>query len=762
MTRLVRVALLVVLLAGCDATDATPAPASSGQPIGAQRLEVAPATVLLNAQGDTRTLAATVVGTGGGGAVTWQSSNPAVAEVSGAGVVTAKAFGSAQVTAAAGELRSAPVLVVVARLGEGVDPVADEVILSDPVDTDPTGEPAADATYDVILGGTAPAVGDRLVGTGGKALAGEVAATAPAPNGTRVTMRLVPLGELLPGFEMAEVMDLSHAPVAVPAEVAELFDVTRAGNRFDFAPKANFQDLVGSRRGGARLAAFNGEPVGTSADPVPPFHECKGSLPSLPVGLPRPPRFSIAIEPTLDVAWSADELQRFVVRATPTASIELALAIEAAFEASYECKRELFVFQLPIAGALSFFISGLVPVGVGFEVSGKFTLATVGISTKASVGTTVAFGLDCSAGSCEGVGDLGQLQTTEFQPKVDVQNPGDVRFEPAFKVFAYAKAEVGNRYLRRLRFEAISVKAGGKLAADFAPLSVQIEDPSYASKFKLSLEAGASVGPRVGELAEMLGLDSISFAGVEASTDLETSPTGSMVADRSSYQTGDVVGVHVTLAEEGLLLLDLLYDVERVLLVRDSGGRAEVVATQDANDGQREFDLSFEAPGPVDASELHAFVVAAVAPFDIFAMELAAAAPQPTGTPKPTAPPAAGGWHGTLSIQGAAPIEFDVDLVEDSTPSETRARGDIEFDDFTIPPIPYVNATGTITLRILRDGRVQLQLLEIRNGPGMPQCTLGFEGIGEIDAAGEVIDVPVQGTGSCGGSATGTLRLERN
>lgn len=69
-------------------------------------IQVTPATVTLDALGDTRTLKAVVKDEKGveltGAAVTWTSSAQAVASVSEAGVVTAEASGSADITATAG------------------------------------------------------------------------------------------------------------------------------------------------------------------------------------------------------------------------------------------------------------------------------------------------------------------------------------------------------------------------------------------------------------------------------------------------------------------------------------------------------------------------------------------------------------------------------------------------------------------------------------------------------------------------------------
>lgn len=717
--------------------------------------------MLLTSVGETRRLAATVLQPDGAGAAPqWQSSDEGIASVAQDGTVTARALGSAQVTAVSGDLRSAPVLVVVAEIGEGVVAVPDDQILSDPVDTDPAGEPDASATYDVIVAGTAPAVGARLIGTGERALAGEVVATAPAAGGTKLTMRLVPLGDLLPGLELEETMDLSEAPITVPAEVASEYDVSRSGNRFTFTPKAGAA-AAGSFGSDMVPIAWR-EPAGAgavaAAEGPGPFDECEGSLPSLPLGLKSPAQVEVEIDPTLQVAWSGGRLQRLVVRSEPTFTVKVALTVEAAFEATYECKAELLTLFFPITGPLSLFIAGVIPIGVGFEVGGSFTLASMEVGGEAEASWTSTIGIDCSAGSCETVGGLEGLETA-FKPVVDAPAISDVRFEPSLEVFGWVEADVGNRFLRRLRFQAVEAKVGAKLGADWAPRLVQILDTEYASKYGLTLEASAKAGPRLGELAEMLGLDDLGFLEAESSLPLVGSPTGTMQADKARYETGDTVTVHVTLAEAGLNLLGLLYNVDHVILVRHSGGREEIVASSpEASDGQREFDLSFQAPGPVEAGELHAFVVTEIPALDFFALELARG-DQPQGTPKPTAPAAEGGWHGTLALQGANPIEFDVDLVAEVRPAQTTSFGEIAFDRFTLGGIPFVDATGTIQVDILRGGSLRV-LLDIRNGAQMAPCVLHFEGRGTMGDAANRIEVPVEGRSPCG-AGNGTLVLEQ-
>ena len=172
--------------------------------------------MLLTEVGASRKLTAQAFDSAGnpvGGSPTWSSNDPATVEVAADGTLTARAIGSAQVTASVDGVTSAPALVVVATPVAGAILVSDEQIVGEPVVTDANAD-----TYQVTLTGLSPKVGDVLIGTGGKPLGGRVAAV----DGQTATMELVPPGELVTDLELTEVIDLSRAPIQIPADIARL------------------------------------------------------------------------------------------------------------------------------------------------------------------------------------------------------------------------------------------------------------------------------------------------------------------------------------------------------------------------------------------------------------------------------------------------------------------------------------------------------------------------------------------------------------
>ncbi len=606
-------------------------------------LAINPGAVLLTDPGQTAPL--TAGGFDGAGLpiavadVTWSSSRPEVATVAADGTLTAAALGATQITATVGDVVSAPILAIVSVPAAGVTLVPDEQITSDPVDSDPNAPPSADNTYEVTLAGLNPAVGDLLLGTGGRALAGRVTAVAPAPSGNdvTVTMALVPLASLLPNLELNEVIDLAHAQVSFPAEVTRLFDISRDGDTYTFTGKPGFEQLIGAQAPDAVLAAY--QPGTQDAQPrpaagaqgtvaLPPFSDCETSLPTAPFKLTQAPSFSVSLNPSLDVVWSkANGLERLVVHAAPKATMSALLSATIAFEAKVTCELELFDIRIPIGGPVSLFIGGILPVGVGVEIGGKVTVASMSIGATVEASASASAGFDCPDGTdCTFVRSI-DSPTVNATPTVDAPSLTDLRLQPSLSIFAFIKAAIGNPFLQKLRFEAFEAKLGGQLAGDWAPQKVQILDQAYASSFKLTLELSAELGLDADKLVKLLGLGSLAKAELSQSVDLADSPTGTLTADKTEYATGDQATATVKLDPTTVTFLTI-YDIDKIELVRYTGGSLTTLATATATSGQTDFSFNFTAPDHVSASELYAFVVVkGFPPSDLFTLELASASP---------------------------------------------------------------------------------------------------------------------------------------
>jgi hypothetical protein len=640
--RRLSVALFAALLAGCNPVpSASPSAATGRAPSSdpavslnlAPHVRIAPSAVLLATVGETRKLTAQAFDAAGnktGGSAAWSSSDPATVAVAGDGTVTAAAFGSAQITATIDGVTSPPVLAVVARPAAGVTLVTDEQITDAPVATDPGADPSSSNTYRVTLTGITAKAGDLLLGTGEKALAGKVVAV----DGSRVTMALVPLPDLLPELHLDQSLDLTNAEVQAPPDIVRLYDITRSGDTYEFTPKPDFMQLVAklpAPAGSRRLTASLGSVAAATGTYMLPFEECETELASLPFTISEPPSFSMSVNPSLDVAWTPDtHLQHWLVRAQPKATLKVLLKITAEFEASIACKATFFEYVIPIGGALSFFLSGKIPVGLGFEASGKVVIASATIGGKVEASANAALGIDCASGvTCSFVNTLDGFKV---DPKLTFVAPsiGELRLQPGFEVNGFVEAAIGNPFLQSLTLDLAEATVGGKASADWAPRQSQMTDPAYRSEYSLSLEAAVSAGTKLADIAEELGIAGIEGPEFETSTELYHSPTAKLTTDKSTYAAGETVlaTVHFEPAAN-LKILEVAYNVDRVLLVQYTGGTATTVGTETvlgtatATDGQSDFSFVVPVSTAVSASDIYAFVVPKYfSPSDALALEL--------------------------------------------------------------------------------------------------------------------------------------------
>jgi hypothetical protein len=624
-------ALAAFVLAACGGSDgnidgppqATPAPAA---PVA--RLEILSDSAWLPGNGHTRQLAAQAYDAAGhpvSAAISWTSSRASHVAVDASGRLTSQvSAGSAQITAQAGGVVSAPLLAYVATPAAGVVLVDDASIVGQPVETDPAATPSLANTYQVTLSGIAPpAVGTLLLGRGDKSLAGKVTAVTTTGAQTVATLQLVPLPELFAELEIEEILDLSRAEVMVPPEVEAAFNVNRNDNTWTFAPKAA---TTTSR---ARPQAI----TGTHARDILPFRSCEvglegyDELSSLPIGL-EPPTFSITLSPRLDVRYDRRSgLTRFVVSAEPRVTIGATLQASVPIKGALECSLQLLALRLPIGGPLAFFIGGMVPVGVGFELEAEATLATFKIGAQSEIGTKMSAGWNCPGPTCEFVRSI-EDSTATLTPVFDAPDPiADARLESKLNLFGYLEAELGNPFLRSLRFKAFEERIGATFNGNFAPPVAQVLDAAYAADYTLSAKGEAKLGTGIDDIVTLFGLGSLTSIELDIERELARSPTALKVeADRATFVVGDTINVKVTLDPATLNFLGI-YNVESVQLRRSIGGTlTAVLGTQTASTGQQVFDFNVVAPHAGDVSEWSAFVTTRLLPFELASLEVRRAA----------------------------------------------------------------------------------------------------------------------------------------
>jgi len=597
--------------------------------VAAARVEITQTGLVLTAAGASAQLSATVFDAGGAkidAPVSWSSSRPGTVTVDAQGRVVAVGTGATQVVARSGSLQSAPLLVLVAAVVPGAVLLDDAQIVGEPVETDPDAAPSRSNTFRIQLaaGVTLPDVGTLMGASGSKTVAGRVVAVDTVARS--VTLEPVSPRLILPGLRIDEVIDLRQAEVVIPPDIAARYEVRREGGTLVYTPRPG-------------VAATRARPLGaaTGTHALPPFEECTTSITgvgddaALPIVLPAPPEFSFTMPNSLEYVDTPENgVEKLLVNGEPVFKVEVSLGVTAAFEGKVECEGTMGIITIPVGGLLAWVAGGQIPYGMGIELSGKLTLATMSIGAKAEVKTTTKLGFQCAAATgCDFVAEIGDfVPTTEWIS--DGPSVGDFRVDASAAAFGFAKANFGSR-LKRLQVEGFKAKLGGKLTGSFAPQLTQIIDTSYKSDYKLSVEASAEAGRDLEGLLTLLGVSSVNTLELSTSLDLARSPTGTVTADRKVFTVGDHVTFSVNLDNVEFIPGSGRYNVDHVLLIRNSGGTRSVVGRVDASNGQRVFDFGFDATGPGTVGEFFAFVVTKILPVEFASLEVAAAAP-PTVT----------------------------------------------------------------------------------------------------------------------------------
>lgn len=588
-------------------------------PATAARVEIVQTGLLFTATGQTRALSARVLAADGtvlALPVTWSSSDAADIAVNADGLAKAESSsGSSQIVASVGAIRSAPLLAVVTRVATGTVLVSDEQIVGGVVESNPAAEPSLDNTYTVVVSGiAAPDVGTLMVGTGSAPVAGRVVSTREIPGGIEVTLKLASVPELFPGLEINQRFDLTQQAAIIPESVSASYTVQREGNQYTFTPRA---DSVANAKSGAgpegSRQLFQGcdgtvNGVGLGDGAAPPF-----------VFEPQPV-FSVTIAPALDVLYTeARGLERFVVTAEPVIAIDGTVKATAAFEGKIGCKAELLIFTIPAGGALSVVISGLVPVGVGFELAGKITVAQLKLGLNSRTSAKAALGLDCQ-GPCSLVNEFTDFVSTST-PTVDVPGLDDFRVKPELSAFGYVEAAVGNRFFRSLQFKAFEIKAGPKLEGEFAPPATQIAATDFKSSYKLSLVINAGFGDDIEKVLNILGVVKVGDEVLEKAIELGVSPTGVLKANRASFMPGDTTEFELKLDPAAVQFLGL-YNVSNIVLMRTTANGPSEVARVPASADQTTFNFTFIAPDAGMVKEFTVFAVTRALPVDLLSVEL--------------------------------------------------------------------------------------------------------------------------------------------
>lgn len=606
----------------------------------AARVEIVQTGLLFTARGQTRQLRARVFDAKGApvdAAVRWSSSDPSNISVASDGsAVAERATGSTQIVASVDGVSSAPLLAVVTRVAAGTVLVGDEQIVRGAVESHPQAAPSLDNTYTVVVQGiAAPAAGTLVAGTGSEPVAGRVVSTREVAGGLELTLKLAPLPELFPGLSIDQTFDLSRAELTIQPDIAAMYTVTREGNSFSFTPRAG---AIASAKSQAKAGTAVG---GFAFDRGCEFSATgggQGDGASPPIVFEPFPEMVFTLSPALDVLYTESRgLERFVVTAEPRFVINAGFKATAAFELKMECVAELMRFRIPVGGALSFFISGIVPVGLGLDLGGEVTLAQVKVGFTSTTQASAEAGLVCE-GPCRFIGNLSDF-VTRNTPTVELPGTEDFRIAPELVAYGFIELAVGNPLFASLTFEALEIKGGMKFDGKFAPPSVQIAATDFKAQYQLSLQATAGLGDDIEAALNILGVVEVGNDVFQANKVLAASPAGTLTADKGRFAAGDNVQFDLVLdtgspAQAGPPAVDEkpdttkflgFHNVNSVVLIRSNANGQREVARVAAPVGQSRFSFNFAAPDAGEAKEFTAFALSGLMPVDFLSLELATA-----------------------------------------------------------------------------------------------------------------------------------------
>src|SRR5688572_15595426 len=392
--------LLLTLLSSCGGggggggnppSQPSPPPSTSPPPppppvVGT--VEIEQTGLLLTETGQTRQLRARVIDVNDNPMnvpATWSSSTNGSAaathiSVSSDGVATAVSIGISQIVASAGGIQSAPLLATYNTVASGAILLTDANIVGDPVPTDPNAPPDPANTFDVTLTGVAaPVVGEIVVNTESKIVAGRVTAAVTSGTETKVTLEQLPIPELFPELEFREVIDLSRTGIAFEGEILSEYNIERVGNSYSFTPKPTAQ----------KISAFK-----------PTLLKCKSDQ-SLggDIELVERPKFTLTLDPTLDIELRRlTGVERFVLAAKPKLDAQVKLKLTGNLAAKVGCEWYLGILRPPIGGPMGSVIGMQFPVRLEFEASAQASSPTLLLGAKLDVSSSAQFGVNCSSG----------------------------------------------------------------------------------------------------------------------------------------------------------------------------------------------------------------------------------------------------------------------------------------------------------------------------------------------------------------------------
>ena len=471
LTRPLTLTLLTAALLSSCAGPAAPSPTPDPTPTPkVARVELNSASLLLEQGRAGQNLQATAYDDQGqvlNVPITFTSSNPAVIEVAASGAATARTVGSAQITASAQGVQSAPGVAASGVLQEGVVAIPASKVLRAPTFPEGVTPFSVGSTYTVVLKDVSPTAGKLWFSRApdGTPVQGRVLSSRAVPDGTEVTLEIVTLPTLFRQLQVDETVRVPSQDIEFTAQTRAAFDIRPLGNgQFEFHPREQ-----GAARTSLQPLAFNAGPF-----------RCSGSIPEASVTLGRPTFTLNAGNPTFSLRLDLPLLGTKRLRVLYTADPSLRVTSGThTLNANFNDQSLTCTMRDAVEAPFETFGLGLVAkMRPGLQLGGSYGSGRRTLSAVGSARASVRMGFDCNTDTgCSSLsrGELGTVQGT-----VTLGGSGDLlrtARDLEAGVFLDTTLAVG---LTVTELDVLRFRSGYRAALDLASLETQVNSGNGA------------------------------------------------------------------------------------------------------------------------------------------------------------------------------------------------------------------------------------------------------------------------------------------
>jgi hypothetical protein len=605
-----------------------------------------------------------------------------------------------------------------------------------PINNAQTGLPGS--RYAVRLAGAAPTVGQVVLASGGKAIAGRVVSTAPAAGGGNdVVFATAGLAEIFDQAKIVTRFEGASLPVQFPSgnpvsetvqpngEVARQFRIS--------VPAATAPARV--TRAKAAGNASGAEQVRPAADfNVGPLR-CKSSSSVAPnfggTSVNVTPTGTLGVVESTFIVDGGAAYAKVLAEGSFGVTLQGSLRVSGQLSGDVKCAATLVSVAIPVPPQIALIVQPVVPLGFRFAVNGQLNSPGVEVKVDSSVRQSIRAGFELQPdGSLENLStvDSTQLETTfNWDITADTASPG-FNFQAEARAGLFADAALTNPFLA-LAAPALGIDpylrllegfAGFNTVARLKPVAAQLANPSepalYNIKFRASVGTSDTVNQALALIGAAVGASSIANPEIRWEPTLVGSPQGAGLASLRKFEVGDKVALGVNLVpstvKASFLGVEILpYNVKRVEVWRkETGGGATKVASIDPTSGQTNFsnDWTADQAGELN-SKYYAFVVPLVGQsFPLLLGEVR-------------------GWQGVVQVGG--------DARDDARGFGWDDKGRVYMAVTTASPGSYRDPVTGVLINLPQYGGFDTQILRY-NPIGSLTSALSFGGPGD--------DVPIQ------------------